>query len=83
MSCMRTKQKPAIHLKNNDQIVFRNSTSNKFNIYKVSGVKIDEERSYLPVRVFVATPEPFDKKATAEVAFTYRENVLIVDKGKK
>lgn len=76
---MNTKTKQAIHLTKNDDIVFTNQTSGKQNTFRVSGVEVKEsEHPHLPVRVYVTTPEPFDKKSVREVGYRWRDNVEVV-----
>jgi hypothetical protein len=73
---MKTKQ--VIHLTKNDTIVLTNQTSGQRNEFKVHGVEISEEYPELPVRVYLAIPDPNDKKATAVVGYRWRDNVEVL-----
>ena len=73
---MKTKQD--IHLTQNDSIVLTNQTSGQRNEYKVHGVEISDEYPALPVRVYLAIPNPNDKKATAVVGYRWRDNVEVL-----
>lgn len=76
---IKTKTKQAIHLNKNDVIVLTNQTSGKQNTFKVSGSELKEQDfPHLPVRVYLATPEPFDKKSIREVGYNWRDNVEVV-----
>ena len=74
---LETKSRQVIHLQKNDMLVLTNQTSGKQNAYKVSSVSYDEE-FILPVRVILSVPEPFDKKATAVIGYTERDNVDVL-----
>lgn len=79
MDTMTTKTKQAFHLRKNDRLVMRNETSGKANTFQVLGSTYnDEEFPHLPVRVIVATPEPYDKKASREIGYNFRDNVEVL-----
>ena len=73
---MKTKQ--VIHLNKNDIVVLTNQTSGQRNEYKIQGVEISEEYPELPVRVYFATPDTTNKKASAVVGYRWRDNVEVV-----
>ena len=76
---INTKTKQAAHLTKNDTIVLTNQTSGKQNTFKVAGCEVKEDSfPHLPVRVYLATPELFDKKSVREVGYRWRDNVEVV-----
>lgn len=73
---MKTKQ--VIHLKQSDVVVLTNQTSGKRNEFKVHGVEISDDYPELPVRVYLATPDPLNKKASSVIGYKINDNVEIL-----
>ena len=78
-----TKTKPVIHLTKKDKLVLTNQTSGKQSIFDVHSVEINEgDYGNLPtdlsVRLAIATPEPYNSKASSVIGYRQRDNVEVV-----